>query len=452
MSAGHSPASLSAQALRDPLDALWRALRHPWAARILLLGLAGALLIGQLVPQMPPQATSDPAALSRWMADLPAFFRQQASWMRMLGLFDVWRAGWLRAWLALLALALLVTVADQIARLTNVARGGAAAPAEPTASWRLHGTSLPHVVAALRAELCTRRYLPFGGFLPAGGEAASQAELRAARWPAAALAHLGAIVILGGLALDAAAGWQVAGLALAPAHLQALGHGYELTLMRLADGGPVHFVALSRFGRPLGQRLLEAGRPAHFGAITVRQTSLGPLTIASASSASGEPATLEAHPRQGEPSATLELAFGPEQTERYFRSLTSGQAYRVALAGDGLLQVDAYRKRETLPAFSRTVRAGESIELEGETIQFSLSSYAVLDVRSDPAWPMMLGGALLALAGVGLSLICRPATLLWRLRAVGDMVEVELLGAPAEGGRPWLSLGAPAGDEVPHVG
>ena len=429
------PAAPSVQPPRDPLDALWRALCRPLTVQILLLLIAAALIFSQIIPQTPAAARADAEKLARWLTDLPTFLRQNAGWLRPLGFFDIARSGWLRVLLAGAGLALSIVLADALARLRRFLWDVAPpAEADDPAPIRCAGRDGASVLAALRQELWGRRFLVV--VRPLEGATL----LSAARWPAPALAHLGALVFLLSLAVNAALGWQISDLAVPPAQRQLIGPSrYEALVERAplppVGGMPAQRLTLLRDGRPIREAPLNAGQPIRAGALTVWQTALGPL--ATAQVADGR---LEAYPRQGEAAATLSLAFGPQQSERYFRSLTSGASYRLILTGAGM-EVEAYRRRDTQPTLRQSVRDGDAVELDGERVAFSLGRYVILDARNDPAWGGLIGGALLALAGVALALICRPVRLRLLLRptdagttliCAGDRPDAALWGALSE--------------------
>lgn len=427
---------------RDPLDALWKLLCRPNYARVLLVLLAGALCLAQIVPQMPASAHEEPSALARWMAELPAFYRGQASWLRAIGLFDIYGALWFRALLGLLALSILVALADQLARHWSFLRGVHSSiheNASATREWLIPGAQIADIVAHLRADLLTRRYWV------TLHERENQLTLHAIRWPTTLFTHLGSLVVLAGLTLNVQFGWQVRDVVLSPGQAQSLGHGdYELSVEHAQVTTPAgresaELLSLSRGGRAVAAGLLQQNRPFRHGAITITQRSLGPLVMVKGESSSGRPLRLETHPQRGETSEELTLAFAPDQNERYFRSLDSGQTYRVILAGERL-RVEAYRKGEAVPALTRDMRGGESFDFAGERMRFSLGYYVVVDARHDPAWAMVMGGGLFILTGIGLSLICRPSELLWQLQAGRAGVRVLQAGEDPYQTQGWPAL------------
>ena len=428
--------------LRDPLDALWRVLCSRITGRILLLLLALLILLGQVIPQLPADVRDDPGALARWTADLPAFYRGQVDWMRATGLLTIYSSIGLRLLLGLTTLALLVSMVEELLKIRQFLQSDdipTTLEAEGRAEWKLTDVQLADIAANLRHDLLSRRYLV------RLREEEKLATLWAIRWPASVPAHLGALVLLLGLVLNSGFGWQARDLALPPEQNQPVGRGdYTVALQygkRATTTGleSVELLSLFHGDKLLTRRVLPVDRPFRYRNFSVTRQAIGPLITVRGESEDGQPLLLAGHPRMGEAGESLNLAFAHGQTDRYFRSVDSGQVYRVVLA-DGRLQVDIYRKGETTPALSRELEDGSSATLDGERVTFSLGQYVVLSVRSDPAWGTMLGGGLLALMGIALAFFCRPSEMLWRLRSVRSSVLVERLGLDPYEESSWPAL------------
>ncbi|MGQ9667724.1 MAG: cytochrome c biogenesis protein ResB [Anaerolineae bacterium] len=444
MSAEH-PEEYPSQAIaRDPWTRVWRGLASPYTAALWSALLAGCLLLRALVPQMPAEIAVDPAAISRWMANLPAGLRAQAAWMHALGIFSVAQAPWFRALLALTAWGILIALADAVWAIWRFWRAGERPAEQRTRArreWRRPGTAeeLQEAVERVRQELIVRRYLVFH----VSGE--REAELRAIPWPAGVAAHLGALVILLALAFNAGWGWRIPELALAPGEEISLGRGdYSLRVEHLQSQGgdkasPAEQVMVFQRGRPVFQGILTEGAPtARHLALSIRLQTLGPLVRVAGTAPDGTPARLEAHPRVGEAGTSLNLAFAPGQSERYFRSLATGNVFRLQLA-DGNVHLEAYRAGETMPVVQRDWEGRGAVELDGERLFFEPYHYVVLGVQYAPANGMLWGGALLAAAGILLSLMAPAGWQCWRFHLVRNALVVQWEGSAAdeEHGR-WL--------------
>lgn len=429
---------------RDILTRLWRALVSPYAAALWSVLLAGPLLLRALIPQMPAEFAADPAAAARWMAVLPTDLRAQAAWMHALRLFSISEAPWFRVLLALAAWGLLVALADALWNIWRFWRAGEW-PAEqmPRArrEWRRPGTieDMHNSRARLRQELLLRRYLVF----PAGGE--QEAELRAVPWPASIPAHLGALVILLALTLNAGWGWRIPELALPPGEAVPLGRGdYSLQVehVQVSSGdaaSPAEQVTLLQHGHPVFQGILTDASPTlRHAALSIRLHARGPLVRVTGTAPDSTPARLEAHPRVGEAGTTLNLAFAPGQSERYFRSLATSSVFRLQLV-DGKVRLEAYRAGETEPALEREWEGRGAVELDGERLFFELDHYIVLNVGYAPAGGMLWGGALLVAAGILLALMAPAGWQCWRFRTVRSTVIAQWeCSAVDEGHREWL--------------
>lgn len=431
------------QLLRDPLDALWRVLSSPITGRILLILLALVILLGQIIPQLPVDIQDAPGAFARWSAGLPAFYRSEIGWMRATGLLTIYSSSGLRLLLGLTALALLISMIDELLATRRFLQSGddisTTLEGEERYKWKWPGVQSTEVATGLRRDLLLRRYLV------RLGEGEKLITLRAVRWPVSILAHQGALVLLLGLALNSSLGWQVRGLALPPEQNQPIGRGdYAIVLqhgIRATPAGEenIELFSLLHGDELLTKRVLSADRPLRYRNFSITQQAIGPLVTVRGESEAGQPLLLAAHPRTGEAGESLTLAFAAGQSERHFRVVGSGQVYRVAL-DDNLLHVDIYRKGETTPALSRELEDRDSAVLDGERVTFSQGHYVVLDVRSDPAWGTMMGGGLLALVGIALAFSCRPSKMLWRLRSVRSSVLVERVGVDPYEESSWPAL------------
>ncbi len=424
---------------RDILTRLWRGMVSPYAAALWSILLAGCLLLRALIPQMPAEFAADPAAAARWMAGLSTGLRAQAAWMHALRLFSVAQAPWFRALLALSAWNILVILADSLWAIWRFWRAGEW-PAEQVPrvrrEWRRPGTieDLREARARLRQELLLRRYLVF----QAGED--QEAELRAVPWPASVPAHLGALAILLALALNAGWGWRIPELALPPGEAVSLGRGdYSLQVehVQVSSGdaaSPAEQVTLLQRETPVSRGILTDASPTlRHVALSIRLRARGPLVRVTGTAPDGAPARLEAHPRVGEAGTMLNLAFAPGQSERYFRSLTTGSVFRLQLA-DGKVRLEAYRAGESGPALVREWDGRGAVELDGERLFFESDHYVVLSVGYAPASGMLWGGALLAAAGILLALMAPAGWQCWRFRIVRNTVTVQWECSAVDGG------------------
>ena len=92
-----------------PLSVLWSLLVAPQALMVLLSCFAVALLLGGLVPQIPPQARDDPQA---WLALQPGLSGWKLQLVQALDLYDLFQAFWFRVLMVLAGLVLSVWFVD----------------------------------------------------------------------------------------------------------------------------------------------------------------------------------------------------------------------------------------------------------------------------------------------------------------------------------------------------
>lgn len=426
---------------QDPLSALWAAFSSPTAARVLTGALAFVLLLAQIIPQWSAaEGTAAGTGFDGWAAELSPFFQPHIGWMRALGLFTLGQSIGVRVLLALFAAALLVTLADGLWELWRfLRRGEGPARRRPEiAQQSLPAEDNPpaEMLPALRELLLGRRYLT------RAEQGADETVLRAMRWPAGALAHLGGLVILLALALNASFGWQIHGLAVEPGQETPLGaSAYSVSLEHGRRMGPhgaeaVEIITLSRAGAPEWRGVLSPGGSFRSGALHLTVLDSGPLVRAHAETAAGRPARLEAYPRAGTPSDSLPLAFAPYQKERYFRSLDTGNVFRLALDEDRGYTLEIYRAGETAPFVQRRWQDSLALDIGDERVFFSSDYYVTLSASFAPARPMLFGGALLAAAGLLLAPFCTPAYQVWRWRKARAKWVLEWEGPVSEADLP----------------
>jgi len=98
----------------DPFRLLWRGLTSVRFALALIAFLAGASLIGVLVPQVPAEMRGNPAAEAAWLELQRGRFGFLTGPMEALGLFQVFRSLWFVSGLALLVSSVCVCTANRL--------------------------------------------------------------------------------------------------------------------------------------------------------------------------------------------------------------------------------------------------------------------------------------------------------------------------------------------------
>jgi len=451
----------------DLLSLLWQVLASPKMAALLSAALALAVLLTLLFSPQRPGPSAEADLLAQWTSEAQERFGRSYDTLSALGVFDVGRAAWFRVLLALSALTLAVGLADGLVRTVRAWRGpdvrrigGAAACQWPIAEARAATT------AALAQRMAWPAWLPWRRFRlrPRRSEAEGASYLyhdgRGWRQVGTSLAHLGLILILLGVALDARLGWRQEGLMLMPGQVARLDGQADVSLrLESVEGlGPVEG-ATSRvvLAGPKGTSLpggVTVGHPYTAHGLTVYQRAVGPVFRVSAhdvdgpapGSETGSPIPLADASTDMAPADEVRLAFTESRTEQYLLMPDIRKIVRVVLYRQGEvwdarldeLHIEVYAGNLEAPEARERLVGGGSVEIKGIVYSFSREQYAILDVvRSSYQWLARLGMGLALLGLLAATLV--PATCLW-VRVTGDeetsLVE---LGGETPGGAETLA-------------
>ncbi|HSJ54335.1 MAG TPA: cytochrome c biogenesis protein ResB, partial [Anaerolineae bacterium] len=288
----------------EPLSVLWRVFSAPQTLLLLMGLLALTLALGTWVPQVPPQAASDPQA---WLATQPGLFGQENALVRVLGLYDLYHTFWFRLLLALTAIVLFVRGVDGIELAwRTTSRRGRAAMLPP---WQ---SSLPgrQIVAALPlAEVRPRveEHLARRGYrhdqapgLPVDVLVASHRDVALWARPAGYVALLLALV---GLFVTGSWGWQDDPVQLLPGESRSVGHGtpfgFRLDSFRLhldnrgQLAGYESEITWLEGQAEVRREVAGIGRPARQAGLALHQAGFVPAVRLKAQDGAGQPLRLE---------------------------------------------------------------------------------------------------------------------------------------------------------------
>ncbi len=343
----------------DILDRAWRSAGDPRATLALLALTLAVLVVALVFPQQP--SGLDRVAAESWLAETAARYGSLGGILRTLGVFVALDGLLLRAASALLAFNLFLRLAVGIGQAVQV--------------WRSR---------------------------PAGG-----------RRPWAAfglpLACLGLLIALLGLWINDVAGWRAADVALAPGSRVtppgAAGHGLQLRL----DGEQAAASAVTLVQPDGAAAQVNVGPrwPGRWGHLWLFQRAVGPALAATARDAEGRALSLQMLVAGGEVGPTIHLIFRQEQTEQGFglptRNLTFRAVSYEALPEKGISRpvflVEAYRGDAATPVLSQLVEDEAAVTVDGVTLTLRRDRYLLLGTAYLPGLPVVVAGALLALAG-----------------------------------------------------
>jgi hypothetical protein len=413
---------------RDSLDALWRMASGKTTRLVLLALLALSLVLGGLLPQLPAADVVDTATANRWLSTTVTRYGTLGTPLRAVGLFDIAHALWFRLLLALLAFHLLLS-AVEATQTAWAALSSRRPPLPPSDAPHEASASLPpplrKAVDAVRSQLAASGLRVLGEDLEE--ETPTGAFLYADRARIGVLGPLlgnvGALLLLLGLFINSAWGWQTADLLLAPEQEIALGHDTGLRLRleeaaSTADSGQIVF--LDGSGQAI-TRSLGFAHPARSGGIGVHQKGEGPALMVIGWDETGQPISLQPLTAEGTAGDTVSLIFDQPQAERHITvpdlnlalrivaqpSPSKGQADRITFV------VQGYRRGRSQPTFRSHVREDSKLLMEGGArIILKPERYAVLQVTHAPGLVLLLAGGLLILLGVTVPLIW-PALQVW---------------------------------------
>ena len=355
---------------------------------------------------------------------------------QQIGLFSLERHLALRGLLALVTLALIVRVLDGI---------GAA-----WLAWR-HSPALSHGAAELANE-------------PSLDEMATtlQAQrfrvvrqgntLHADRLPlgdaGSITLYLGALLVVMGLAISAAAGWRTSNLTLGVGQMTPIGHGtpYSIRLDSFDSTGAGELTLLSESAQ-IGTSRLAFGQPTHLAGLNIFVSGKGPAIRASATLTDGQPLHLQTSATSA-PAPELLLLLTRDEPDRYFAVPDSGLVVEVSRNGGQppALGAQVYRSRTGAVITDTQIRSDERLNIENATLTFGAETYAVLDLVRDPGRLVTQVGMVMLGLGLALAVIWPARRLVVStspdgIQVTGDADSVQALNQ-APGPATWRRVAA----------
>ena len=423
---------------RDILDALWRLGSGRIARLVLLALLALSVALGTLLPQLPPAAASDTATANRWLSTTATRYGMWGRLVRALDLFDIAHAFWFRLLLSLLAFHLLLRTAEAAQTVWTTLHSRRPPPIPPDVRQE-RSVSLPpplhEAAAAVRAKLAAHRLRVL---MEEETEMATGFRLYADRARTGLLGSLlsdaGALLLLAGLFVNGAWGWQAADILLAPSQEISLGHDTGLTL-RLEKATPTDTQRLLFLdaGGQITSRSLGFGRPALYRGISVHQAGKGPALMVKGEDEEGKPLSLQPLTAEGAAAESVSLIFDQPQAERHLTVPARNLALRIVAhpgppEGQPAFLVQVYQGGRSDPLLDTLISGEKVLQVAGARFRFQPQRYAVLQVVHAPGLALLLVGGLLLLIGA-ISPLLWPALQVWaELIPERRAVRVQLAG------------------------
>jgi len=274
---------------------------------------------------------------------------------------------------------------------------------------------------------------------------ATRAQLHAERYRLGAwgplVAYVGLLLALLGLLVNDAAGWRAGDIALAPnssaALVQAGGMQITLNEITVTEPSAPSTLTLTRADGRVRTVHVTGNRPARWGNLWIIQRTTGPALAVSAQDLNGRPLLLQALISGGEVSERLHIPFQQTQTEQGFAVPTRDLVFRVvsypALPERGIASpvflVEAYHGDDPAPVLSELVEDAATLTLDDLSFSLQRDRHVTLEAAYLPGIPPLLLGVLLALAGLGLTLIRGHAEAWGHLAVQGEVVIATLSAA-----------------------
>jgi hypothetical protein len=249
------------------------------------------------------------------------------------------------------------------------------------------------------------------------------------------------LLILLGLLLNDTLGWRAADIALAPGGSVSLPTtgGLRVTLDSIAGEGAAP-AGLRLAGAQADRNVrIAANRPARWGSVWLTQQEIRPALAVTAEDSSGRPVAVQALSPGGEVSEKLHLLFQQTQGEQAFalpaRNLTFRAVSYPALPERNITApvflVEAYRGADPAPVLDELVEDTAVVNLDGVTLTLQRDRYVILEAAALPGLPLLLLGAMIALAGILTSAIWGPTRAWIGMAADEDSVDLAVRAAVA---------------------
>ncbi len=419
------------------LDGLWYAGSAPHTLMALTALLAGTLAVAAIIPQQPAGLAG--AAAEQWLAGAASSYREAGSFLQAVGAFHITSSPWMRVLLAALAFSLTLRVAAQGSFLRRLWRSPGPLNAPPRLI--VQRAALPGALDTIVHQTQTALQPRFRTV--SVDSDAGRAQIYAVRRPLGAvgplLTYIGPLLILLGLLLNDTLGWRAVSIALAPGDsiLLPRADGLQIGLDSIAGEGNAP-AALTLRGTNANRNVhIAANRPARWGSIWLSQQETGPALAVTAEDSSGRPIVIQSLAPGGGVSQKLHLLFQQTQSEQAFALPTRNLTFRAVsypalpernIAAPVFL-VEAYRGADPAPILDELVEDAATVNLEGATIALHRDRYVALDVAALPGLPLLLLGAIIALAGVMASAFWGPVRAWIGMAVDGDAVDLAVRAA-----------------------
>jgi ResB-like family len=440
---------------------VWRIFATPATLLILLALVAIVLILSSLIPQIPPDVSTNPQLLLALQPDALGSSNDVA---QALGLHSIYHAFWFRLLLVLIGLALFAWGVESVELAWRASRGHWVAPA--LALWGGHPLRtrllVPGTAAQAQAQMgdCLASY----GYLTAEVTRCQGTET-GPNWVASRrgillwgrpLASGGLLLALLGLAIVTTWGWQSNQWQPVTGERMVVGHGTAYTIrldafepLTGSEGQPDDGRYESRItwlmgDQTLGQGMVSVGRPATRGGLAVRQLGYVPDVTLDGVDQAGKPLRLQPGGITANAVEKVRLAFGSAETQHVIVLPDQGLFLLLylepAAGGTGpLLRLALLRGAEAEQQPLAVLRQSGEVNLDGLQLDVELGYRPALHVDYRPGMILLIAGTILAVVGLVMGWLF-GARLVWMAVAQGEEnTAVHLLAFGGVGESDWFS-------------
>ncbi|NLG51125.1 MAG: cytochrome c biogenesis protein ResB [Chloroflexi bacterium] len=397
----------------------WHLLTSPRLMLVWLGILLIVLLLGGILPQVPPGVVPGTPQYAQWLSQTSARWGGAVEPLRVLGLLDIFGS---RVFYVLLA-------------ITGVLAGLRLLALWVPSWWhpplsRTHSFQITLPQETQQASRSLERALAIAGqrlqpWLEKDGLRYTLARRTgAARW-LPGLFYLGLLLVLLSALVGWQFGWRGETMELALGETRPLGLDElavrldEIAVLPNEDGTMRRldsFIALLDGPETVTQMITGLGRRATYGNLALYQVGYGPAARVSARGEQGQP--LNVHQMVGDkaPRHQARLRFSEQSQEQLLAVPEARLALRLvhypSLAAQDIagrvLHVQVYEEATGKLLAEQFLTQGDQLTVGGATIDLALEYYVVVRPEKEPELPLAFAGGLLALVGLCATLVWPP--------------------------------------------
>lgn len=408
----------------------WHFLTSMKAALVLIFVIAGLVLAGTLLNQVPPSIAANDAAYSAWLKEQRGTYGAWTNLLEKLQLFNVFHVFYFRAIMGALCLSLVACTMNRIRPTWNAVFHSRVRMGEPFfAHARYHATistnlSPAEASDAIRRSMRRARYRIAADAAP--GSIAILGDKNRLSPFGTFLTHLSLVVILGGALASGIFGFNDPEFMVSEGTSKPLGNGTGISVQLdqfadeyYVDGPPRDYrsdIVLFDNGKQVKAGTVRVNEPLRYKGFAFHQSFYGQTAVMTVADASGKVIFNDSVPLAWQTQDGLRSAGSFTLPGQGLTAYVIGPAQgdRDPLIPAGMVRLEVSRSN-SLAAQPSNLTQGTPAEVAGLTFTFVRESrFAGLKVVKDPGTNIIwVGGAMLVLGMVALFYL--PRRRFWAL-------------------------------------